>query len=47
MIAREFFAGQAHAGLDSGSTPGEDGLADADQASDDMDSFDPGGFGEA
>jgi hypothetical protein len=48
MIAREFFANPAHAadGLDSASEPSEDGLADADQAIDGADGFDPGGFGE-
>jgi hypothetical protein len=47
MIARQFFAGEAHgaAGVDGASEPGEDaGFTDADQAMDDGDGFDPGGF---
>jgi hypothetical protein len=47
MIAREFFAGERAGATGSeaaGETGQEDGLADADQASDDGGGFDSGGF---
>jgi hypothetical protein len=47
MIARQFFAGDSHsaAGLDGTPEAGQDaGLADADRAMDDGESFDTGGF---
>jgi hypothetical protein len=47
MIAREFFAGDSHsaAGLDGAPKASQDaGLADADRAMDDGESFDTGGF---
>jgi hypothetical protein len=51
MIAREFFAAsESHgaAGLDGAAEPGQEaGFTDADQAINDGDSFDTGGFDEA
>jgi len=48
MIAREFFANPAHGAdaLESASDSADDRLADADPGTDDLDSFDAGGFGE-
>ena len=50
MIAREFFANDSHgaAGLDGTLEPGQEpGFAEGDQAMDDSDPFDAGGFDEA
>jgi hypothetical protein len=50
MIAREFFASESHgaAGAEGAAEPGQEaGFTDADQAIDDGDSFDTGGFDEA